>query len=160
MAGAPIFFLFLFPFCGDVMAVRTTTAAVKSILGQQSSSGKAGNYDGQTDLSPFIETASSLVDDLVAAATEEGEVIIAAKAELIERWLSAHQYTMLDPLYAAKSTKDSSGTFRDQSFLSTALQLDPTGLLSGIIKGQRVGGFWAGTREADARTYDDRNEVS
>lgn len=66
------------------MAVRTTVEAVDGII----------ETDVTIDLTPFIETASLLVDvnceALNAAYTEE-------ELEKIERWLSAHVYATRDP---------------------------------------------------------------
>lgn len=136
---------------------RTSSAAVILVLGQQTVNGKAGNYDGLSDLSPYIDTASSIVDDLVAAANTDGVTITATKAELIERWLAAHYYTQMDPLYKSRSTDRASGTFVEQNFRMVATQLDPSGLLAGILAGQRAEGAWLGTAAPAARTYDERN---
>jgi hypothetical protein len=48
---------------------------------------KVITVDDGDDLTPFIETASALIDVLCAASTYG-----AAQFELIERWLAAHYY--------------------------------------------------------------------
>lgn len=136
---------------------RTSSAAVILVLGQRTAAGKAGNYDGQSDLSPYIEAASSVVDDLAAAASAEGITFTSTKAELVERWLAAHYYTQMDPLYKSRTTDRGKGDFVEQNFLMVATQLDPTGLLPGILEGNRAEGDWLGKAAPDALTYEERN---
>ena len=66
------------------MAVRTTSTAVEGILEESPS----------LSLTPFIETASYLVDKSCATATQaDGTAYYdSTDLELIERWLSAHFY--------------------------------------------------------------------
>jgi len=66
------------------MAIRTTSAAVEGILEESPS----------LTLTPFIETASYLVDKCCATATQADgtDYYDATDLELIERWLSAHFY--------------------------------------------------------------------
>jgi hypothetical protein len=136
---------------------RTSVIAVAGILGTQDGAGRAGNYDGTTDLAPFIDTASSVVDDLAAAYRDASLSLSTSKAELIERWLAAHYYTQLDPLYASRATAGGSGSFRDQSYLSVAKNLDPSGLLAGILETQVASGGWLGKLDGEKFTYDERN---
>jgi hypothetical protein len=77
--------------------VRTTTGAVQGILGS--------DYDTRRspDLSPRIETAATLVDDIVAKATELGISLTDTRLEVIERWLAAHLYCVTDRPYKSRS---------------------------------------------------------
>ncbi len=70
------------------MAVRTTDSAVQGII----------ETDPNISLTPFIETASFLVDKLLVDATDsDGNPIHdATSLELVERWLSAHYYAIRD----------------------------------------------------------------
>jgi hypothetical protein len=107
------------------MSIRTTERAVKAILGS--------HYDGSAGLHPFIDTASSLVDDIAAA----DPAIVSSRLELIERWLAAHYYEHSDPIAQSRSTGKASGQFQGQTgmgFDSTkygqeAKRLDTSGLL-------------------------------
>src|SRR4051794_5626212 len=69
------------------MAVRTTVTAIRKIL----------EVDDvivaeDTDMDPFIEIASAIVDDVCVPLGYN-----ATRLELIERWLSAHFYAIRDP---------------------------------------------------------------
>lgn len=72
------------------MAVRTASDAVKLIIETDASI--------STDLVPFIETASYLIDKLlVTAVDEEGNLYHdSTSLELVERWLAAHFYAIRD----------------------------------------------------------------
>ena len=63
---------------------RTNEDAVKGIV----------EVDGSIDLQPFIDTANSLVTDVCAPAANK---LSDAQLELIERWLAAHFYCIIDP---------------------------------------------------------------
>lgn len=119
--------------------MRTNADAVKKILGQ--------NYDSfaNPDLIPYIETASAIVDQLIQQAAEDNQVIPTSTLELIERWLSAYFYTIMDPLYLTKKTGLAMGTFPERSYKDAAIQLDPTALLNDILSKNRATGYWGGT---------------
>jgi hypothetical protein len=140
---------------------RTTTAAVQGILGS--------DYDSRRspDLSPRIETAATLVDDIVAKAVELGIPLTDARLEVIERWLAAHLYCVTDRPYKSRSAGGASGTFDGNTdkgldatlYGQTARVLDTTGFLSSIGGGggtgtagggsTRAGLFWAGDGNQD-----------
>lgn len=131
---------------------RTTAVDVQAILG--------GNWDGKTDLTPYIDTASAVVDDVVECATARSVTVTATRAELIERWLAAHYYTQMDPLYTSKSTQSASGSFKDHGYDKTAIGLDPSGCLSGVLNGRKVARtFWLGQREYEETDYAERNSL-
>jgi hypothetical protein len=75
---------------------RTTAAAVEGIL----------EVDPQVDLDPFIETANSLV-------TEHCDYDD-TRMELIERWLSAHFYQIMNPQAVVDQVGSTGGTVRQQ----------------------------------------------
>ncbi len=112
---------------------RTNVTAVAGIL--------AANWDGTTGLQPFIDAAGSIVDDLITA--DEDGLVSTAKAELIERWLSAHAYHCNDPVYQSKNTSKAGGQFQGQSAMGLdgsrygqfAKNLDPTGYLEALDSG-------------------------
>lgn len=122
------------------MSVRTTAADVQGILGT--------NYHLRTspDLTPYIASASSIVDRIAAKATVDSTVL-----ELVERWLSAYFYCKMDPTYASKSTQGASGSFVSSSSLDgegdrykrAAIELDPTGLLNAMLNRKSAGAFLA-----------------
>lgn len=137
--------------------MRTTTSAVQAILG--------GNWDGETDLSPFVEAASSLVDDVVTCAAEDDVTLSAAKLELIERWLSAHFYAALDPTVKSEATDGASASYegKEESGLGEtrygrrALSLDTSGCLVTLSSGIRASVTWLGKTEPDQLNYEQRN---
>jgi hypothetical protein len=95
---------------------RTTVSQVQGVLGR--------NWDGATDLQPFIDTATVIVDQVVsiAGAKLTPATLSDAQLELIERWLSAHCYTRMDQLFSSKSTGGASASFQGQ----TAMYLEST----------------------------------
>lgn len=137
------------------MAVRTTSDDVKAILGRNYSSRES------LDLTPFIVTASNLVD-WVDGTCSPG-TLTASTLELIERWLAAHFYAHADQLFSSKSTNGASGSFQGQTGMNlnstqygqTALSLDTTGCLSRRVKEIEQGGTnvvsldWLGTEYTD-----------
>lgn len=70
------------------MARRTTSDLVLGILGPK--------FDSTVDVSPFIDTASKIVDKLESKQTTSGcgDPLDEQHLELIERWLSAHYATL------------------------------------------------------------------
>jgi hypothetical protein len=139
---------------------RTGAAAVKLVL--------LRDYDTVDNpaLDTAIETASATVDDIVTKATARGITVPnAARLELIERWLAAHDYTRADPPWASESTAGASGSKQGQTGMGleasfygqTAMRLDTTGVLRGLDKGTRAVLGWMGKAEPDQATYDERN---
>jgi len=116
------------------MAIRTTEAAVQGII----------EVDSAIALDPFIEGASALVDDIAAA---EGAPS-ATRLELIERYLSAHFYTLRDPRPVSERAGPVSQTvqskvdlgFNSSHYGQMAISLDNTGLLTSASKGKVAGG--------------------
>lgn len=138
---------------------RTTATAVQGVL--------VSDYDATISLTPFIETASAIVDDLVEALTLAGLVLSTTRAELIERWVAAHCYATNDrPLQAAK-TGDAQATYQGKTGLyldatyygQMALSLDASGLLKKLTSGMGgvVGGRWIGKTETEQLSYEQRN---
>jgi hypothetical protein len=66
------------------VAVRTTEELVDGVLG--------GDRDDSIDVTPFIEAASSLVDEVCVPLTYSDAQLLK-----IETWLSAHFYCVFDP---------------------------------------------------------------
>lgn len=122
------------------MSIRSKAVDVKALLGF--------NYDHRRnpDLTPFIQSASLIVDQLVTDTP--GQSWTAKLLELIERWLSAHVYTTMDPLYTSRSTMGSSGsmTRTGEDYKNMAIMLDPTRKLAGIldINTREVSMTWLG----------------
>jgi hypothetical protein len=107
------------------MAVRTNDAAVGLII----------EVDATISLTPFIETASALVDEFcdVTPAVHD-----ATRLELIERWLAAHFYSVRDPRAASESAGPVASTFMHKVGMyinqtthgQQALMLDTSGALA------------------------------
>lgn len=146
------------------MSIRTTTIAVESIL-RNAEEVDGGDYDGTTNLEPYIETGSSIVDDMVAYATAAGlTAYSSSKLELIERWLSAHCYKSSDQAYASESVGGASGSFQGQTGLyldgtkygQMAKTLDVNGYLSAMLSGT-PSLKWGGKRYGDRIPYYQRD---
>lgn len=139
---------------------RTTSSAVIAIL----VTGK--NYDGTTDLTAFIETATAMVDSVVECATAKGVTLSSTLLEVIERWLSAHYYAHADQLYKSKQTGRASATFQGETKMGldstqygqTAKSLDPSGCLASLSEGsKRAQLVWLGLAPSSQTDYRDRN---
>jgi hypothetical protein len=81
---------------------RTTSVAVEAII----------EVDEEIPLTPFIETASALVEEICTPAGYD-----AARLELIERWLSAHFYAVRE------SRRDFEGAGTVQQSLQSKVDL-------------------------------------
>lgn len=71
------------------MPYRTTPAAVRKIC-------EVDDDFDDAALDPYLEAANSLVTDIVLPAYDPPAT--PAKLELVERWLSAHFYSVRDPV--------------------------------------------------------------
>ena len=133
-----------------VMSQRTTPEAVQALLEV------GGDYNTvtQPNLQIFIDWASPLVDQVVIFAGQKFFTLPTASQEIIERWLSAHGYVMMDQNLSQKTTAGASGTFQGQTGLNldgskygqSAMAADWTGSLSAINKRAFASGFSTGRR--------------
>lgn len=110
------------------MAIRTTEEAVGKII----------ELDAAIDLTPFMESANNLVDQVCLDSDYSD-----ATLELIERWLSAHFYAIRDPRAIQESVKGISQQFSDPTkpglsstlWGQTAMALDTAGNLAAVDDG-------------------------
>jgi hypothetical protein len=137
---------------------RTNSAAVQALL--------VSDYDtvNTPSLTPYIDTAASVIDDVVDCAARKGITMSDAKLELLERWMAAHFYCVMDKPYSSKSTSGASGSFHGQTaqgFSATlygqqAMRIDTSGCLYAIDETRVAGGFWMGKRPTEQTNYRDR----
>lgn len=80
---------------------RISPGAVEGIL--------VDNYDGVTDLAPFILAATNQVDYIVTQDT--ARIMTPQMLQIVETWLAAHFYFHADRAYKSKSTGSASGSF-------------------------------------------------
>lgn len=150
---------------------RTDPAHVQAIL--------VKDYDAvnQVDLTPYIATASAVVDRVVSDAQTKKNITlsdgphlvagdsIGTEAELIERWLAAHFYAVSDKPYTQKSTDKASASFNGQTaqgFEATlygqmAMRVDWSQCLRNLDQQQRARGVWLGKPPSQQIDYDQRN---
>lgn len=141
---------------------RTGSSAVQAVLRPAT---VGGDYDGSTDLSPYIATATVMVDRVASCATVKGKALSDAELELIERWLAAHLYAMADQTYTSKTTQGASGSFGGQLGMSleatkygqNALAVDYSGCLTVISKRQVASFGWLGKPKSEQTDYEDRS---
>lgn len=120
--------------------------------------------DSTISLTPFITAASALTDWL-ESEDEDGLLTVDLLFE-IERYLSAHLYSIRDQLYQSKNTGGASGSFQGQTamFLKAsqygqmAMLLDVTGLLTKRSLEAEQGSFkaevtWLGEEYASDGTH-------
>jgi hypothetical protein len=125
------------------------------------------NYDGTTDLTPFIASASAIVDQVIVLAAKKPNPVFfdAVTPELIERWLACHFYCQVDLLYQSKSTGGASASFQGQTstdfdstrYGQTACNIDYSGMLRAIGRRQIAQGFWIGKPPSQQIPYEERN---
>lgn len=138
---------------------RTTAELVQGVLMDD----YGARLDGSLpDLTPYIDTASALVDDVATCAAAKRKTLSAAKLELIERWMAAHYYTKADRVPSSKSTGGASSSYITdpeipEPYKAAALDLDTSGCLSAILSRKRAGATWLGKTAAEALTYQQRN---
>lgn len=144
---------------------RTTTTAVQTLLG--------ADYDtaSSPDLTPFVDTATAVVDDIEECDGDRDNVLSDARLELIERWLAAHFYALRDQPYQSKSTSAggsaASATFQGRTGMyyeaskygQAAVRLDKSGCLAAEAGAERrvAGITWLGKTEAQEIDWEDRN---
>jgi len=129
---------------------RTTADAVKAII----------EVDDGVDLTPFIEGANRLVTDICAPHYDDDVLL-----EMIERWLSAHVYTIFSPLPLSEQAGQVQQTVESRVGLGLqgseygqfAMRLDTGGYLAALdnalntVKkqlpgsGKKFGVTWLGT---------------
>lgn len=140
------------------MAWRTNEQKVQGILG--------GNYDGKTDLAPFIDTANAVTDEVVTCAAGKGVSHSDTILERIEAYLAAHFYGHADQFYSEKRTENASATFQGETKMGyestqygqTAISLDTSGCLKAMSKGQTTLSIaWLGLPPSEQTDYADRD---
>ena len=138
---------------------RTTENDVKAFLGN--------NYDTRNSpsLAPFIDIATTLVDNMVSCAGSSYSFSDAV-LEKIERLLACHLYGFQDQFLSHKRTQDASGSFQGATGLGlkssfygqTAMQLDPSGCLANSDQGVvNVSLDWLGKVNTEKLSYGQRN---
>lgn len=140
---------------------RTTVGAVKAVL----AAGHDYDERRQPSLLPYVDIASSVVDDVVACAAARGSPLSAVKQELVERWLAAHYYKSSDQQYASKNTAGAGASFSGQTgkgiegtkYGLAALDADPSGCLFEQAGHQVALGLWLGKAPSEAIPYRDRD---
>ena len=91
--------------------MRTTPGAVGAICAEGDATPPAAQ------IAPFIETANSLVTELVGALITDS-----ARLELIERWLSAHFFSVMNP----KANQEKAGSVGETLAVTTGMHLNET----------------------------------
>lgn len=136
---------------------RTSTANVALILGDHYLAGSS------PDLQAFIDTANLVITRVNTCATAKGITLSTDELEMLERYLAAHYFSHADQMYQSKATNGASGSFQGQTgkgiessqYGMTAIQLDPSGCLAAITKGNRASVTWGGKpSNAQISAYD------
>jgi hypothetical protein len=86
--------------------IRTNSALVQGVLND--------DYTPGVDLTPYITTASIMVDTVVYKATRRRKYFDTTQQELVERWLSAHMYCTSDKAFQNNSVGQASTTYQGQ----------------------------------------------
>lgn len=113
---------------------RTNSTNVQAVL--------LDNYDGSTDLTTFINTASRMVDRVVTCATRKSVTITAEELVDIESYLAAGLYfgKSGQQLVVEEQTEKARVKFREnvsQGYFDMAKMIDPSGCLAAILSGNK-----------------------
>jgi len=153
------------------MAFRTTSDLVKGILGPGP---RKYNYDGSTPLTPFITAANNFVTQAKAIADNRGysttdgpdaDDDTASLWGLLERWIAAHFYQVMDQGYQSRSTEGASGQFTGQTgkklestyYGQAALAMDWTGSCEILDKRKIASLDWGGKPPSQQIPYCERD---
>lgn len=141
------------------MANRTNESAVAANLGS--------HYDKVTSpaLTAFIDRAHVMVNAVRACATTKGITLGADLLTQLEILLACHYFSRADQMFQSKNTGKAGATFQGQTGMGLdasgygqdAKELDYSGCLNALSKGNRAGMFWAGKTEPEQLTYEERN---
>lgn len=133
---------------------RTDDAAVQDVLGRN-----YAQVNGEwPSLTRYISTANVIVTRVVACAAEKDFTFTDEELALMEMWLAAYFYTVMDPQYKRKKTERAEGEFLTTSYLDAAKMLDSSGgCLTAVLASRSAGMFWGGSTEAEQLPYEDRN---
>ncbi len=145
------------------MAARTIDTDVIAILGK--------HYDSvdEPSLTPFIDTATLLVDWLAGQDTDSE--LSAAVLKRIEAYLTAHFYAHSDQISQSKGVGRANASYQGQTAMAlngsqygqTACLLDVTGNLAARSRQAEVGvtieltGTWLGKPPSEQTDYEDRD---
>ena len=121
------------------------------------------NSESTIDVQAFIDIAVALTDKV--SSNDSLSVLTSDLLKQIEANLAAHYYSLRDPAYLAKKTGDANATFYGQTGMGldftpwgqTAKELDITGFLASLGKGQAIGMKWLGKPPSTQTDYRDRD---
>ncbi len=119
-----------------------------------------------TDLTPFIESAHELVEEL---CNPTGSTLTEARLTLIETWLAAHFYATRDQQFSSRNAGSAGGSYQGQTTMmlsstfygQQAMLMDTTGALAiwsdQVSKGKKptVGITWLGTDLEESEVSDE-----
>ncbi len=131
---------------------RTNAELVKGILGDDYGKKADGSLPS---LALPLRAAAVIADRTAACASNKGVPIDGEALILIETNLAAYYYTKSDPVYASKQSGKSGGTFvrgkeEPNPYKESALELDPSGCLSGILNSKKLAGAaWLGKASSE-----------
>lgn len=136
---------------------RTTSASVEGIL--------LAAYDGTSSLTPFIDSATSIVDQVSSCATRRGVSLTTAQLELIERWLAAHLYAMSDQIAESERNLNASVKYQGKTEMNldstkygqTAKMMDHSGCLNALGNRKVARVIWLGRAPSEQTAYEDRD---
>ncbi len=134
------------------MAQRVTLDEVQTLV----------DYNDQINMQPYVDIATALTDKV--SSNDTLGVLSTALLKQIEVNLAAHYYSLRDPAYLEKKTQDASAKFYGETgkgldftpWGQTAKDLDISGFLASVGKGQSIGLTWLGTPLDSQLTFEER----
>lgn len=145
------------------MAARTDEDKVKEVL--------MSDYGPKSDgslppLDSFIRAANLVTTRVYECSVRNSLTLSDEELVEIETWLAAHYYVQSDQVFASRSEAGASMSFQGQlgmglensKYGQAALNLDYSGCLRKVLKGQRAMGAWLGKPKSSQQTWEQRNE--
>ncbi len=140
---------------------RTSSQEVLAVLG------KDFDQNLNASMKPFIRAAYAMVTRVLACAIAKEAPLTSEEAILIETWLAAHFYSMMDRPYQSSSNMSASASFMGKTdkgldftpYGQMASRLDPSGCLEALAGAERAvaSGFWGGKPPSEQIDYEDRD---
>jgi hypothetical protein len=126
--------------------------------------GKDYDSDLNPDLTPYINAADGMVQQVVQCAARRGVTLTPTQQAVIEAWLAAHLYCMSDQTYRARTTSKASGQFGGDWGLNldgtkygqSAAMYDISGCLNAYGKRLAARAAWLGKNRSTMIPVDER----
>jgi hypothetical protein len=135
----------------------TTDTQLQEVLGP--------NWDGKTNLAPFIKSGNLMLQQMQTCAARRNFSYSRDMLCMIETVLSAYFYTHMDRTYSQQGEDGATGQFVDhgqsldgekERYKRWAIELDGSGCLNALLNRKVAGMVWIGRNRKDQTPLDQR----